>query len=263
MLECRLQAIGLIGSGLPNWESARAVLRGDAHWAPGTLECPRPRLLRANEYRRATPLARLVLATAEQVLDGTGIDSKRMPSVFATSSGDLEIAQRLCQTLAMPDRPVSPSMFNNSVHNSPAGYFSIASGSHLASTSIAAGKGTAAAGLLEAASIAHSERLPTLLVVYDAAPAEPLASCAGMFADALAVSILIGPAATGGRSMDLSIDGSAADRSELPAALGGISADNPAAALVPLLSVAARDPAGSVALPRHGGMTLRVALGHA
>lgn len=263
MLECRLQAIGVIGPGLPNWETARAVLRGDADWAPGAIESPRPVSLPANECRRVTPLGRLVLEVARQVLDGADVDSMRIPSVFATAGGDLDVVQKICRALAMPDRPVSPSMFNNSVHNSPAGYFSIASGNHCASTSIAAGKGTAAAGLLEAASIARSERYSTLLVVYDAAPAEPLASCTGMYAGTLAVSTLIGPAATGGRAMHLSIDGSGTADNRLPASVRSFSADNPAAALLPLLSLAAHDAAGSVTLPQHGRTTLRVGLGHA
>ena len=269
MLECRLQAIGLIGPGLPTWERARAVLRGEAEWSPGALEYPRPESLPANEYRRVTRLGRLVLATAQQALDSARVDPADTPSVFATAGGDLTVAQALCQALAMPARPVSPTVFNNSVHNAPAGYFSIASGSRRASCSIAAGKGTAAAGLLEASSIACSERHPVLLVAYDAVPAEPLASCTGVPAGTLAVSMLIGPAATGGRSMRIGIDGSSGVDSSSgvdnrPAgALGELLAGNPAAALVPLLSVAAHEPAGSVALPRHTGMALRVTLGHA
>ena len=263
MLECSLQAIGLIGPGLRDWESSRAVLRGDQDWTPGTVELPHPVSLPANESRRVTPLTCLVLAAAQQVLDSTGIDPTQTPSVFATAGGDLEIAQKLCQALALPDRPVSPSMFSNSVHNSPAGYFGIASGCRRASTSIAAGKGTAAAGLLEAASIACSERSPTLLTVYDAAPDEPLANCADMFADTFAVAMLIGPAAAGGRSMHLSIGSTPVETSQLPEALRGLAADNPAAALLPLLLLAAGDVGGSVALPQIATTTLRVGLGYA
>ena len=263
MLECRLHAIGVIGPGLPNWEGARAVLRGEAEWSPGALEYPRPESLPANQYRRVTRLGRLVLATAQQALDSARIDPTSTPSVFASAGGDLTIAQDLCRALAMPARPVSPTMFNNSVHNAPAGYFSIASGSQRASSSIAAGNGTAAAGLLEASSIACSERHPTLLVVYDATPTSPLASCAGVPAGTLAVSMLIGPATTGGRSMRLGTDDSSVVSSQPAGALSEPLAGNPAAALLPLLSVAAREPAGSVALPRNTGMALRVTLGRA
>ena len=263
MLECRLRGIGLIGPGLPDWERARSVLRGESTWSPGAPEYPRPESLPASQYRRVTRLGRLVLATAQQALDSARIDPAGTTSVFASAGGDLAVAQELCQALAMPARPVSPTLFNNSVHNAPAGYFSIASGSRCASSSIAAGEDTAAAGLLEATSIACSERQPSLLVVYDSAPAEPLASCAGVPAGTLAVSMLIGPAATGGRRMRLGIDGSSGANSRPADPLSERLAGNPAAALLPLLSVAAHEPAGSVALPRHAGMALRVTLGHA
>ena len=263
MLECSLQAIGLSGPGLSDWDSARALLRGDLDWVPTAVEWPRPALLPANERRRVTPLTRLVLGTVQQVLGSAVIDPMETPSVFATAGGELEIAQKICRILLIPDRPISPVMFSNSVHNATAGYFSIASGSRRASTSIAAGNGTAAAGLLEAALIARSEQRPTLLMVYDAAPAEPLASCAGMIAHIFAVALLIGPAADSGRSLSLSIDSTATEENRLPEALHQLATRNPAAALLPLLSLAAGDAAGSIALPQQAGAKLRVELGHA
>ena len=253
----------MVGPGLPNWERARAILRGDAEWTPEAVEWPRPVSLPGNESRRVTPLVCLVLATAQQVLDGAGIDPKQTPSVFASAGGDLNVAQRLCRALTMPNRPVSPTLFNNSVHNAPAGYFSISSGSHRASTSIAAGEATAAAAMLEAASIARSERRPTLLAVYDVAPDEPMGSCAGVFSSVLAIAMLIDPSVDGGRSLRLSIDDTAAGRSRRPEALRVVAADNPAAALLPLLSLVARDAAGCVTLPHAADTTLRVELGHA
>ena len=263
MLECSLQAIGLSGPGLSDWDSARAVLRGDLGWVPTAVEWPLPALLPANERRRVTPLTRLVLGTVQQVLGSAVIDPMETPSVFATAGGELEIAQKICRILLIPDRPISPVMFSNSVHNATAGYFSIASGSRRASTSIAAGNGTAAAGLLEAALIARSEQRPTLLMVYDAAPAEPLAGCAGMIAHIFAVALLIGPAADSGRSLSLSIDSTATEENRLPEALHQLATRNPAAALLPLLSLAAGGAAGSIALPQQAGAKLRVELGHA
>ena len=263
MLECSLQAIGVIGPGLPDWDSARKVLSGDSDWVPAAVEWPRSVLLPANEHRRVTPLTRLVLGTAQQVLDSADIDLTETPSVFATAGGELEIAQKICRALLVPARPISPIMFNNSVHNAAAGYFSIASGSRRTSSSIAAGNGTAAAGLLEAALIARSELRPTLLMVYDAAPAEPLASRADMITDIFAVALLVGPTAGSGRSLYLSIDSTATEENRLPEALHQLATRNPAAALLPLLSLAAGDAAGSIPLPQQAGGKLRVELGHA
>ena len=263
MLECSLQAVGLIGPGLPDWDSACAVLRGDADWAPVDIEWPYPALLPANERRRVTPLTRLVLGAAQQVLDGSALDPLETPCVFATAGGDLEVVQKICKTLLMPDRPISPMMFNNSVHNAIAGYFSIASGSRCASTSIAAGRATAAVGLLEATLIARSEQRPTLLMVYDAAPAEPLALCTGMIENIFAIALLIGPTAGSGRGLYLSVGAAAIESNQLPEVLRQLAASNPAAALLPLLSLAASGAAGSVTLPQQVGSSLCVELGHA
>ena len=263
MLECSLQAIGLSGPGLSDWDSARAVLRGDLDWVPTAVEWPRPALLPAKEHRRVTPMTRLVLGTVQQVLGSAVIDPMETPSVFATAGGELEIAQKICRILLIPDRPISPVMFSNSVHNATAGYFSIASGSRRVSTTIAAGSVTAAAGLLEAALIARSEQRPTLLAVYDAAPAEPLANCVKTIADMFAAALLIGPTADGGRSLYLSIGSTATGEDRLPEELRQLASRNPAAALLPLLSLAAGDVAGSISLPRQAGAMLHVELGHA
>jgi hypothetical protein len=50
----------------------------------------------------------------------------------------------------MAEKMVSPTLFHNSVHNTPAGYFSIATGIQTASVSLSAGDNTFSAGLIEA-----------------------------------------------------------------------------------------------------------------
>ncbi len=55
------------------------------------------------------------------------LDGKEpMPAVFACSGGDTDVINRLCSALMLPGCPVSPQQFVNSVHNAPAGYWSIA-----------------------------------------------------------------------------------------------------------------------------------------
>ena len=82
-------------------------------------------------------------------------------SLHPTETGD--ITHQICEALARPEREVSPTSFHNSVHNAPAGYWSIATGSRLASTSICAYDVSFAAGLLEAAAYATVEHQPVML----------------------------------------------------------------------------------------------------
>lgn len=261
-LECSVRAIGLIGPGLPDWTSARAVLRGEADWEEAPITAAKPTLLPANERRRATPLTKLALATAQQALEAADIDPVDTPTVFATRGGDLEIAQKICQALTLPERPVSPMVFHNSVHNATAGYYSIGSGSRCASTSITAGEGTAAAGLIEAAVTALTEGHPTLLMVYDVVPKEPLGVTTGISAD-LAVALLLDPAADSGLRLSLHSDPqSTEDCSPCPGELAALADSNPTTQLLPLLQLLATDSEGEVILPQRAAGRLRIHVSH-
>ncbi|MET0042628.1 MAG: beta-ketoacyl synthase chain length factor, partial [Candidatus Thiodiazotropha sp. 6PLUC3] len=78
---------------------------------------------------------KIALQAAEEALRDYS-DSEGVLSVFSSSEGDLDIIDQICLALSQEDRPVSPTQFHNSVHNAPAGYWSIGSGSHQGSTSL-------------------------------------------------------------------------------------------------------------------------------
>ena len=69
---------------------------------------------------------------------------------------------------------MSPLLFHNSVHNAPAGYFSIAYQNHLPAVSVSMGCESFAAGLLCAVSEACTSRQPVLFLAYDAPLPEPM-----------------------------------------------------------------------------------------
>ena len=149
-LTCQIRGVGVLGPGLPDWPSARPVLAGSVPHKAVDPALPPPAALPANERRRATALVRLALAVATEALDGY---AGEFASVFASSEGDLFITDHICRALLMPERPVSPTLFHNSVHNAPAGYLSIACRNRAPYTSISAVDETVAAGLLEAGPI--------------------------------------------------------------------------------------------------------------
>ncbi len=71
-------------------------------------------------------------------------------------------------------REVSPTRFHNSVHNAPAGYWAVATGSCEPSTSLCAYDTSFVAGLLDAAAQATVDDRPVTLVAYDLPYPEPL-----------------------------------------------------------------------------------------
>lgn len=110
----------------------------------------------------------------------SGLRPEQLPTVFATSGGDLELAHEICTTLAQPLPSVSPTRFHNSVHNAAAGYWSIATAARAPSTSLSCCDHTFAAGLLEAFCQLNSTEAAVMLVAYDWPAPAPLAEKAHM-----------------------------------------------------------------------------------
>lgn len=160
-----IHAVGLASPGLPDWSTARSVLRGDSPFRAEPLAPHRSTLLPRNEARRAGACVRAALQAAEQVCES--IDPSRYATVFASANGDLGISDRICEALLSPGRDVSPTQFHNSVHNAAAGYWSIATGSQTAANSVAGGRDSFAVALREAWAFLHVEKRPVLLVCFE------------------------------------------------------------------------------------------------
>ena len=82
-------------------------------------------LLAPNERRRAGTVMRLALAVAGEAAGMAGLPAAAMRNVFASANGDGAVIHALLEELARPDPQLSPTQFHNSVHNAPAGYWSI------------------------------------------------------------------------------------------------------------------------------------------
>ena len=111
---------------------------------------------------------------AQDAFRAGGLRGDEIATVFASSDGDGAITQEICEALAGPAQEVSPTSFHNSVFNAPAGYWSIATHSRLASTSLCAFDVSFAAGLIEAAAFATVERQPVMLIASDVPFPAPL-----------------------------------------------------------------------------------------
>src|SRR5690606_26279274 len=161
-----IEGIGFWADGLPSWRAARDFAAGGA-LDDDAPRRPSPRLLAANEHRRAPGTVAVALEVALAACTAAGRDPASLPSVFASTYGDLAITDYMCATLADDPRAVSPTKFHNSVHNAAAGYWTIGSGCMHASTAISACDASFAQGLVEALAQLADGADAVLLAAYD------------------------------------------------------------------------------------------------
>ncbi|MGH6622752.1 MAG: beta-ketoacyl synthase chain length factor [Burkholderiaceae bacterium] len=146
------------------WGSAVTTL-SCAGRVEGVVPDVSPLNLPAAERRRLTPLASLALSAGERLVGGRSADAlQSVPLVYASRNGDGAVLLKLLT--AIRDRqPVSPTQFHNSVHNAPAGYWSIGLSARAPTTALAAGDDTLEVALVEAGLQACSRKGPVLLLV--------------------------------------------------------------------------------------------------
>ena len=239
-----VEGIAFWAPTLPGWAAARAAFRGDAEPLATPAKRPAPEILAPAERRRAPDTVALALEVAAAAVRESGLDAATLPSVFTSAHGDLAVNDYMCTTLASQPTLISPTKFHNSVHNAAAGYWTIATGCHEASTALTAFDASFGAGLLEAASQCQADARPVLLVAFDVEATGALASVTAS-AGMLACALVLAPHASGRTvaAFDWSLasgdDGCAEIRSAAARSLGG----NAMAGALPLLEAIARAPA--------------------
>jgi hypothetical protein len=168
-------------------------------------------------------------------------------SVFASSCGDLQTADQILHALTLPDRPVSPTRFQNSVHNAAAGYWSIARRDASQSISISAHDSTFSAGLLDAVSNVLTGGGSTLLIAYDSV-APPALRAFRPFSASFAVGLLL-VATTQAWNIAVTVE-EREDYDTMPEErLEALRIGTPAARSLPLLLRIAANRPGKVVLP--------------
>jgi len=258
-LAARIRGVGLAGPGFASWRTGREALSGRAPYAFAPAILATPDVLPATERRRAGKCVKLALATGLEAIGAAGLDASRVAAVFASSSGDGETCHAICETLASDDRMISPTRFHNSVHNAPAGYWTIATGATASADCIAAFDASFAAGLLESlARIAAEPDRPVVLVAYDAPYPEPLHGARPIldaFGVALVLSSMQDPA--GGSAIAVDFTDRPAQTMTDPN-LERLRREIPAARALPLLELLASERAGTATLDYLDTLRLRV-----
>lgn len=240
-MKVAIQGIGLLAPGLAGWETGRAVLAGHASFQPGQMSDPEAALLPPNERRRSSDCVRWAVQVAQEAITQSGLDPREVPTVFASSGGEMGVLDTLCRTLATPERVISPTLFHQSVHNTPSGYWGIATTCQQSSTALSCYDDSFAAGLLEAVTFVCVEQRPVLLVAYDLAVPAPLNEARPIVAG-FAVALLLAPPSDAAlATMQLHLE----EADEEPAshlqdlALEQVRLGNPAARSLPLLKALA------------------------
>ncbi|MES2840636.1 MAG: beta-ketoacyl synthase chain length factor [Pseudomonadota bacterium] len=251
-----ITGVGFVAPGLPDWPSARAVLRGEQPWVSAPSVLPVPTLLPPAERRRASRVIKLTLGIGLEA--ATGADVSTLATVFSSSGSDGHNCHALCEQLATADRHVSPTRFHNSVHNAPAGYWGIATKSMAPCQVLCAFDGSFCAGLLDALGQVVLDRQATLLLAYDSEYPEPLRAkrpvpdCAG-------VALRLEPESGAQALARITVQTTTAPATPWGhAALEPLRASIPALRTLPLLEHLAKGEAGEVCLDYLPGLQLAV-----
>lgn len=168
-----LDGIGIEAPGLSTWGQTAPILRGEKpfHFEKKTL--PVATLIPENERRRADDTIHLTVHVAEEAANNAKVNPQSLIGVFSSFRGALKIVHHICNASTLPDHPISPTQFHNSVFNAPASYWSIATGAKGPSSSIACAESSFPAALLSAAAQVASQGQGVLLVMYDVESPKP------------------------------------------------------------------------------------------
>jgi Beta-ketoacyl synthase, N-terminal domain len=250
MMRFYVEGIGLCGPGFYGWTASLPVLAGAQAYVPAPTSVPPGTLLPANERRRAAQIVKIALAVGAEAFAASNRDPTETASVFASSGGDGDTIHEILNVLASPERELSPIRFHNSVHNAAAGYWSIATQSQAASTSLCCHDDSFAAGLLEAAVQAASTQNPVALIAYDVPYPAPLSAVRPIGA-AFAAALVLSPAPTAAALACVELElrpGAFAASTVAATALESLRQNTPAARSLPLLAALARGQAADVTL---------------
>jgi hypothetical protein len=253
--------IGLLSAGLEGWANGREVLVGACPFSSNSLPAPETALLPANERRRSTDSVRWAVHVAQEALAQSRLDPRTVATVFASSGGEMAVLDQLCRALTTTERIISPTLFHQSVHNTAAGYWGIATRCQQSSTALSCYDDSCAAGLLEAMSYAAMEDGPVLFVSYDLPAPAPLIR-ARPIQSAFAAALVLVPSTGDSTGAMLSVALAPAESGEvthLPnPELERLRTDNPSARLLPVLHALARSAVATIRMDLLGDQHLVV-----
>ena len=250
--------VAVKGPGLADWSETEAVLAHGKPYIYAATILPAPEALPPTERRRTGRVVKLALAVGFELTQRAQRAAADLPVVFASSGGDGDNCDAICRTLASDNRALSPTRFHNSVHNAPAGYWSIAAAAQVPTTTVCAYDGSFAAGLLEALAQVATAARGIALIAYDLDYPPPLAACRPVPAP-FGLALLLEPERSPRSIARLAVRlGSTRPAPMAHAELERLRASIPAARGLPLLEALARRSTATVAVEYAEPTTLSI-----
>lgn len=260
-LRFSVESVAFWAPSLPGWSIARAAFRGEGEPVEPPAKRPAPEILAPAERRRAPDSVALALEVAAAAVRESGRDAAVLASIFTSAHGDLAVNDYMCSTLASQPTLISPTRFHNSVHNAPAGYWTIATGCMAASTALSAFDASFAAGLLEAASQCQADDRAVLLVAFDVQAVGALASVTASLG-LLATAFVIAPTPAAGVAtqpgFEATLVSGPATAAPLHSSAARALAGNAMADALPFLEALARGATEPLDLPLSRSLALRL-----
>jgi hypothetical protein len=143
----------------------------------------------ARLLRGASRLTRMLGESAEKACAAGGADPKTVATIYGSDYGEIETMVILLDTIFRGDGQLSPMRFKNSVHNAASGLGSIGQGNQSFSTSLASGKRTFEASMIEAMALLDERGGTAVVACADDSLPEPLRQLEGW--EALAVGLCL------------------------------------------------------------------------
>lgn len=235
--------VGLLSAGLDGWVNGCDVLAGTRPFSADSMPDPDAAILPPNERRRSSDSVRWAVQVAQEAMVQSGLEPQSVATVFASSGGEMSALDKLCRALATPERVISPTLFHQSVHNTAAGYWGIATNCQQSSTALSCYDDSCAAGLLEAVTYAIVEDCPVLFVAYDLPTPHPL-NRARPITTAFATALVLTAASTDKHPASAVVKLVSSEHGEATKMpeddLERLRVDNPSARLLPVLRALAR-----------------------
>jgi hypothetical protein len=199
---------------------------------------------------------------ASQAIQDSGFEYDTCAAVFGSAFGELNIAIDQLAMMETGDGMVSPALFKNSVHNTAAGVFAIATKNKGFTTALAAGEHTVGAVLYEAYGLLNSGTADVLAIMADECLPEPLRSQInnGVF-DSLGVAFALS-FDPGTRPYSTIVDLSAQEGGEITVVPESFHY-NPIRSALGLFERIHAQATGSLALSPRGAQPWRIELGPA
>ena len=252
-----IAGIGAWTRGAPDWPSLRALLLGEAGLRKDAPSRPAAIALPAGERRRAPESVLLAAEIAGQACAMARRDGASLPCVFASTQGELAITDYMCATLSVAPHELSPTKFHNSVHNAPAGYWTIAAQCTAGSSAVSGYHASFGAGLLEAATLAVADNTPVLFAAYDTAASGPLIEMARTMRAFGAALVLLPGAHASVPRLSLALRAQDAAVTPAPDCVAELARDNPLTAhALAFLNALAGDAPARLTLPAASGLLL-------